>query len=143
MKLFSSLLLLCLGCSSFQVNALSTGTPQQMLVKWKAKPITVATLEDINGWGNWYVKDTSKEHGQCSEQADCKEAVLNELGIPFKRMSCTITREWGRPFGHAFLIAHLNDKDYIMDNGAIQDIVWEYTSAIKSTYGVEAIHENK
>jgi predicted transglutaminase-like cysteine proteinase len=133
-------LLMVVGCVGLKTH-LGIADRPEMMSKWQAMDRDVSLLDDINRWGNWYSKDTSKNHGQCSEQADVKESVLTELGFPFRRMHCTITREWGRPFGHAFLIAQLNGKDYIMDNGAVQDIVWEYESAIKSTWGISEIKE--
>lgn len=133
------LLALTAGCVGLRVH-LGIASRDEMMIKWKGMS-GVALLDDINRWGNWYPKDTSMEYGQCVDMADAKESVLKELGIPYKRMNCVIEREWGRPFGHAFLVAQLNGGDYIMDNGAVQDVVWAYEPAIKSTYGIIAIEE--
>ena len=102
---------------------------QSMMQKWQGQDKDVELLADINGWANWYAKGNPLEPGKCVDQAEAKMAILKELNIPAKRMTCTIEGK-----GHAFVIATL-DRDYILDNGTINDVVWA-EEALLSTWGI-------
>lgn len=137
---------------------------EAMMERWRGKPVTENLLDDINRWGNWFAQGEkqypavyamekpeeiklekvgpNKIGKGCHKQMEIKLAILKELNIPARRMHCVITRNdpW-HPTGHAFVVATINGKDYIMDNGAVQDVVWEYREAIASTWGIEQIEE--
>lgn len=134
-RLIFGLCLLLVGCAYMGVANKTT-----MMERWENKQPSVALLDDINGWANWY-HHKPLEKGQCADQADEKLAILKALNIPAKRMHCVITRDPYHPVGHAFVVAQLDGKDYIMDNGTVQDVVWEYSQALKSTWGIEEVEE--
>ena len=123
-----------LFCISGCATTLGIADRPEMMARWKGMH-GVALLEDLNRWGNWY--SGRPFEGKCVEQTETKMSILKELGIPCKRMHCEIWRydPW-HPIGHAFVLAQLNDKWYILDNGAVQDIPWEYEAVKKSTWGV-------
>jgi hypothetical protein len=115
------------GCTT-----LGIADRQAMMQKWQGQDKDVELLADINGWANWYAKGDPTEPGKCVDQAEAKMAILKDLNIPAKRMTCTIEGK-----GHAFVIATL-DRDYILDNGTINDVVWA-EEALLSTWGVEGV----
>lgn len=113
------------GCST-----LGTADRQTMMSKWQKSDRDVELLADINGWSNWQAKaDPGADFGRCADQADLKMEILKDLNIPAKRMHCTVEGQ-----GHAFVIATL-DRDYILDNGTINDVVWA-EEALLSTWGI-------
>ena len=158
------LIIFSLVCIAIGCTHLGIADKESMMERWRGKPVTENLLDDINRWGNWYAQGEkqypaeyamekpeeikiekvapNKAGKSCLKQAETKLNILKELGIPAKLMHCVITRNdpW-HPSGHAFVVATINGKDYIMDNGAVQDIVWEYREAIASTWGVEQIEE--
>lgn len=140
------------GCA-----VLGTADRPTMMSKWKGLPVTENLLADINGYGNWHKKGTptmpiaylddpqwerdlktpNKVSGGCADQAVIKKEILDELGIPNKYVHCSIIRN--NPFypaGHRFVIALLNNKWVVLDNGSVQDGVWEFEAVKKSTWGV-------
>jgi len=140
------------GCAT-----LGVANKDAMMQKWRGKPVTESLLADINGWGNWYKKGTptmpvayldapqwerdlktsNETSGGCVDQAVIKKEVLDELGIPNKYVHCSITRnDPFHPSGHRFVIVLLNNKWMVMDNGAVQDVVWEFEAVKRSTFGV-------
>lgn len=126
------MLLLVKGCAT-----IGTADKPTMMSKWRGEPVTENLLADINGWGNWYKKSNPLEPGNCVPQTTVKANILKELGIPYKIVHCTIVRDAYKPVGHRFLIAQLNNEWMVMDNGAVQDVVWEYKAVKRSTFGVE------
>jgi hypothetical protein len=132
MKKFTllAIAIMFIGCS-----ILGTADRQTMMSKWQKSDRDVELLADINGWSNWQAKGNPLEPGKCADQAEVKLSVLKELNIPAKRMHCTIEGQ-----GHAFVIATL-DRDYIMDNGTINDCVWESGQAIKAANGIKGVEE--
>jgi len=70
-------------------------------------------------------------------QTTVKANILKELGIPYKIVHCIIVRDAYNSVGHRFLIAQLNNEWMVMDNGAVQDVVWEYEAVKRSTFGIE------
>ena len=65
-----------------------------------------------------------------------KANILKELGIPYKIGHCTIVRDPYKDKGHRFLVAQLKNEWMILDNGTVQDGVFEYKLVKKSTFGV-------
>ncbi len=151
------LLLGCLtGCAAWQ-NLTGTADKSIMMSKWRGKPVTENLLADINGWGNWYkkgkpsmpvayldapqwerdLKAPNKVSGGCAAQADVKAKILEELGIPHKVVHCEIIRnDPYHPSGHAFVIAQLNNKWMVLDNGSVCDAVFPFDEVKKSVSGV-------
>ncbi|MBU0907203.1 MAG: hypothetical protein KKE05_03540 [Nanoarchaeota archaeon] len=144
------------GWTRFQ-STIGTADKPTMMGKWRGQPVTENLLADINGWANWYakgeprmpvayldapqwerdLKTPNKPSGGCVDQAVIKKEVLDELGIPNKYVHCSITRnDPYHPAGHRFVIALLNNKWMVMDNGAVQDVVWEFEAVKRSTSGV-------
>ena len=120
------------GCAT-----IGTADKPTMMNKWRDKPVTENLLADINGWGNWYKKSNPLEPGNCVPQTTVKANILKELGIPYKIVHCIIVRDAYNSVGHRFLIAQLNNEWMVMDNGAVQDVVWEYEAVKRSTFGIE------
>ena len=120
-----------LGCT-----AIGTADRPAMMSKWRGQPVTENLLADINRYGNWAKKGDLTESGKCIDQAMYKANILKELGIPYKIGHCTIVRDPYKPVGHRFLVAQLKNKWMILDNGAVQNGVFEYKLVKKSTFGV-------
>ena len=127
-----SLVCLAVGCST-----LGTADRATMMQKWRGEKVDVELLADINAYGNYTKKGNPLEPGKCVDQAEYKASILKELGVPYTFWHCEVTRNnpW-RPTGHRFLTAQLNGKEYIMDNGTVQDVVWEFEAVKGSTSGV-------
>jgi hypothetical protein len=127
----------CLLWCVYGCTTIGTADKATMMQKWRGQKHTVALLDDINSWANWYHKGNPLERGKCVEQTEEKIFILNELGIPAKRMHCLITCDDPyHPISHAFVIAQLGNDWYLMDNGTINNCVWEYQETIKASWGI-------
>ncbi|HAX98966.1 MAG TPA: hypothetical protein DCY12_08820 [Candidatus Atribacteria bacterium] len=146
------------GCAHLGIADKAT-----MMERWNGqiakKGVAIQTLFEINEYGNWLkmgepsfptvvgdeegLKNWKQAPGNCADQTGAKLAILKELNIPAKRMHCAINRDaFLPPTGHAFCIAQAKDgKWYLMDNGAIDNCVWEYREMIAHSYGIEQVEE--
>ena len=125
------ILILFSGCTT-----IGTASKENMVNKWKDKPVTENLLADINGWGNWYKKSNPLEPGNCVPQTTVKANILKELGIPYKIVHCTIVRDAYKPVGHRFLIAWAENEWKTMDNGSVCNAVFPYEAVKKAAWGV-------
>jgi len=129
----TAIVLLFIGCAGIQAT-LGIADRSTMMSKWQGADRDVELLSDINGWCNYQAKaDPGADFGRCADQADLKMEILKDLNIPAKRMHCTVEGQ-----GHAFVIATL-DRDYLMDNGTVNDVVWVKEEILASTWGVEGV----
>ncbi len=124
------------GCSTLGIS-----DRQTMMEKWQSQKPSVELLADINEWANWNAKGNPTEPGKCVDQTEAKLAILKDLNIPAKRMHCTIDRDLNKT-GHSFVIASLNDKNYLLDNGTISNVVWVAPETLSSTWGISDV-ENR
>lgn len=119
-----SLVCVAVGCAH-----LGTADRNTMMQRWQGKPISEHLLWEINSYANWY----APKEGKCVAQTDLKLSILNELGIPAKRGSCTIVRDPYHPVGHAFVVSN----GYVLDNGTLQEGIEKIEAVKRSTFGVK------
>jgi len=120
------------GCGT-----LGTADKETMMQRWRGEPVNENLLADINAYGNYAKKGNPLEPGKCVDQTDYKASILKELGVPYRVVRCEVTRDnpW-RSKGHKFLIAQVNNGWFVLDNGAIQDGIFEFYEVKRSTSGV-------
>ena len=146
-------IMIFLVCLAVGCTHLGIADRQAMMNKWRGQDVDIELLADINAYGNWYsqgekqypvicadeetIKNFVPKNDKCVDQATAKESILKELGISYKIGHCTITRDnpWS-PTGHRFLVASINGKEYVLDNGSIQDGIFTFNEVQQSTWGV-------